>query len=339
MFNNIQSPKSSEIHNQKIEIKQSEIISTNTQTKPNFTINSSNSLQTSFGKNPYTIHNSSLKPDSIISTQQFEQQNQFIKALLSGNFESVKNLENQGVSFLCAGSDGCYPLAAAVYGCNLEIVNYVEKKLKNDATEQWAKVDIKQYTNKLEIQMPTPLSKNATYGELANWYEKYKNAMWCVTYDQKVLKEMGCVKWGSGDGGWTIGGGRGKRLMLRMEKDVVMDVGLDVILYSPSVKVHEDVVKVIREQLNELKSYVAIRVKSTQSQIQNQKIESKQPEKINQDQADKIEIKPPREKHNNRSVFFPLKPKHESKKTTQEPETVTQKSDRKLKKLGQKNHK
>lgn len=232
----------------------------------------------SFAQNPFTIHNSSLKSAlkaELITSQQLEKQNQLTKALLSGNFELVKILEDQGASFSYPDKDGFlpwhYPLVAAVYGCNLELIRYTEEKLKGGAGIQWQRVDIKEFAKILDNQIPKPLSQNPTYGELGNWYIEHQNKWWCIAYDQKVLKDMNCTGWAHGDS-WSING----RTWYLTEgcgiKDHHISKGYiddpynhEVRLYYPSVKVHEAVVTAIREHLNDLKDYVELRVEQSQN--------------------------------------------------------------------------
>ena len=134
----------------------------------------------------FSIFNHNQPSTTVITPQQQLKQNQLVAALLKGDFESVKKLESQDTSFLYPNKDNIYPLVAAVYGMNLELVRYIEEKLKETATEQWQKVNIEIFKNKLENQMPTYLTQN-TSGELGKWYIKHKNASWCETYDLNAL--------------------------------------------------------------------------------------------------------------------------------------------------------
>jgi hypothetical protein len=84
--------------------------------------------------------NTVLRPN-VINLQQQKKQNQLISALLEGNIELINKLESEGASLLHSSIDGIYPLAAAAYGTDLDLVKYVEAKLRNMAKEQWQKVD------------------------------------------------------------------------------------------------------------------------------------------------------------------------------------------------------
>ena len=116
---------------------------------------------------------STLKSDVIISPQQMEKQNQLTKALLRGDVEIGQKAQKYGTdsffshdkdglypSFLYKDKDGLYPLVAAVYGCSLQLVRYIERKLKDGAAEQWARVDTKEFANKLNSQFPTKFIKS-----------------------------------------------------------------------------------------------------------------------------------------------------------------------------------
>jgi len=151
-------------------------------------------------------------------------------------------------------------LVAAVYGTNLELVRYVKGKLKGEAAKQWAEVDIK----KVEKQMPTPLSPNATYRELGEWYTKHSGAVWCRSYDERCVRQENCDKWAVDR--WEV---RGDMYKKELEKTMDMRTWWRSVLgYSyyagpnktrtadkivaPATMVHDNVVKAIMEQLDEL---------------------------------------------------------------------------------------
>ncbi len=251
-------------------------------------------------------------------------QNPLVEALLKADLESVKMLEAGGASLLYPNMDGLYPLVAAVYGCSLETVRYVELKLKDEAEKQWAQVDAnKALENLNHWMMPTDLSPNATHGELGNWYVKHNGASWCAVYDSECLKKEGFPNWGGkvswtevacpiwsraddlwgADGSrvrahknylgaslhrtpeaWTtrnflhqahvpdtvsplgmVRGGRGRGRGYRQINDP--NWGGAVGLLSPSRKIHDDVVKTIREQLNELRNDVETKAKRSSNAV------------------------------------------------------------------------
>ena len=235
-----------------------------------------------FGSNP------SVKPVHL-NAQQQEKQNQLVAALLKGDLALVKQMESQGASLLYANQEGLYPLVAAVYGCSLETVRYVELKLKDEAGKQWAEVDANKALVNLNRWMPTDLSPKATYGELGNWYVKYNGASWCAVYDSECLKKQGYQNWGGWDGeykdikwssyericGRRKGRGRSGTKVGRTDKAQrwnrygkwIRDGGETFI--SPSGKIHDDVVKTIREQLNELRNDVETKVKRSSNAVFN----------------------------------------------------------------------
>jgi len=140
-------------------------------------------------------------PKPALNTQQQEKQNQLVAACLKGDLALVKQMESQVVSLLFPSQEGLYPLVAAVYGCSLETVRYVELKLKDEARKQWGEVDANKAKENLMRWMPLALSLNPTYGELGNWYVKYNGASWCTFYDRECLKKEGYHYWGGWDGG------------------------------------------------------------------------------------------------------------------------------------------
>ena len=123
-------------------------------------------------------------------------QTELVAACLKGNAGLVKQLVSQGASLLYPNQEGLYPLVAAVYGCSLEMVRYVETKLKGEAEKQWNQVDVNRAKTELDRWTPTALSTNATFGELGNWYVKYQGASWCMYYDTECLKRDGYANWG-----------------------------------------------------------------------------------------------------------------------------------------------
>ncbi len=254
-------------------------------------INSSSEFQKqpSIGTNFFTIYSPqkpTLKSNSIISPQQQEKQNKLTKALLIGDIELVKTLENQGASFSCPDHDGCYPLVAAVYGCNLELVKYIEAILQTEALEQWEKVDVHHFSNILQSQMPSVLPQNPTHGELGRWYEEFKDASWCPFYDREILKKMDCTRW-TGNGSWSMEvrapwllKGHVWEYMTDMKISGKWGHGQDGdprvesseyfrgMLHCPSIKIHEEVVKAIQEQLSDLENYIHIKA-GNHSNIKN----------------------------------------------------------------------
>ena len=231
-----------------------------------------------------TIQQHEIKREEIERRRRNPLQNPLVEALLKADLESVKMLEAEGASLLYPNMNGLYPLVAAVYGCSLETVRYVELKLKDEAEKQWAQVDTNKALENLNRWMPTDLSPNATHGELGKWYVKYNGASWCAVYDSECLKKEGFPNWGgkahnctdyvsiwtSADALWGAHGSR----VNRNENHSFDYWGPDRTFYtsqtqpyirgcllSPSRKVHNDVVKTIREQLNELRNDVETKVK------------------------------------------------------------------------------
>ena len=210
-------------------------------------------------------------------------QNPLVEALLKADLESVKRLEAEGASLLYPNMDGLYPLVAAVYGCSLETVRYVELKLKDEAGRQWLTVDANKALENLNRWMPTDLSPLATHRALAKWYLKYNGASWCAVYDSECLKKEGLTNWAGEEVGyfifnrnlWSAAGKRVTALLPcstgPMESSLYQRQRLPAAhsssLLSPSRKTHDDVVKTIREQLNELKNHVEIIVKRSSNVV------------------------------------------------------------------------
>jgi TPR repeat protein len=224
----------------------------------------------------------------LLNAQQQEKQNQLVAALLKSDLVLVKQMESQGASLLYPNQEGLYPLVAAVYGCSLETVRYVELKLKEEAGKQWAEVDGNKAKENLTRWIPTDLSANVTYGEVGNWYVKYQGASWCAFYDSECLKKHGFQNWGGWDGWyrevkwdkdvcWNKEGARArwhkgkneKYLRISNGRSETVGSGEGNRLLSPSVKVHEDVVHAIREQLNELRNFVETKVKQSSAAVFN----------------------------------------------------------------------
>ncbi len=133
-------------------------------------------------------------------------QESFIDALLKGNLEEAKRLESEGALLKEPNSEGIYPLAAAVYGMNLNAVKHIENNLKGEEKlGQWLKVDAEKALGKIEKTIPRILEKEATWGMLKNWYiEHAGKGHWCNTYDkeclalEKIYSEWKEVSWDKG---------------------------------------------------------------------------------------------------------------------------------------------
>ncbi len=211
-----------------------------------------------------------------ISPEQQKTQDQLIDALTKGDWESIKNIELKGASFLYANKNGTYPLVAAVDSTDLEVVRYVKNKLSVEkAQEQWAKIDHVTAEEKINSQIPTELSKNPTYSELGKWYKKHSGALWCGVYDTKVLIGMDCKKWDSSDENWI------SRSLRRRLANIIYNVDNWAVsgfvndeneLYAPSLVIHNDVVKTICDDLNTLKAYVKTSNLEEQSSSESEEI-------------------------------------------------------------------
>ncbi len=157
-----------------------------------------------------------------------------------------------------------------MYGCGLELIRYIEKNLEVKADEQWQKVDFNEFTVNYENQMPSQMSQNATFSNLGSWYIKHKDAEWCSQYDKNILTAEEMNKWHGNFSDWDK---RGERLKIK-GKEVVKDrlVGnfSEKSLYNPSIIVHENVIKTILEQPNELYNYVKSKINQPKVQIQEQ---------------------------------------------------------------------
>ncbi len=113
-----------------------------------------------------------------------------------------------------------YPLAAAVYGTNLELVKYVEKRLNDPAEEHWLKVDFRLAHEKIDGQMPMKIDE-VTYKSLGDWYIKHSEGFqWTVKYDASCLEVDKCKLWQESD--WykrgTLVNKMAKKLEMQVEK-------------------------------------------------------------------------------------------------------------------------
>lgn len=147
-------------------------------------------------------------------------QNELVAACLEGNVDLVKQLELKGGSLLCPNRAGLYPLVGAVYGCNFEMVRYVESKLKGEALKQWREVNTEEAMSRLEKNTPTQLGEGATYGDVANWYVKHAGSSWCAYYDAACLKHLKRTNWGDLDisDGWK---NKGLRIQWCLDKNII----------------------------------------------------------------------------------------------------------------------
>lgn len=200
-------------------------------------------------------------------------QNQLVAALLKGDLLLVKQLESQKeVSFSYPDKEGLYPLVAAIYSMNLELVHYVEKKLKSEEDlKQWEKVDAMRVKEKIEVVKPIELTGN-TVGDLGRWYGRHKGSVWEWVYNAECLKMEGYNCWADG---YILMQDRAERLEreygsmeLRDCKGGGMGRAMDRIhvLYWPSAITHSKVAKLIVSQLEELREEVNTKAKQLPTQ-------------------------------------------------------------------------
>ena len=230
------------------------------------------------------------KLEEIERGRRISLQNPLVEALLEADLESVKMLEAKGASLLYPNMNGLYPLVAAVYGCSLETVRYVELKLKDEAEKQWAQVNANKALKNLNRWMPTDLSPNATHEELGIWYVKHNGASWCAVYELECLKRAGSKYWHGCNGEpavtaqtptieshanhylWDAANSRVHYIkLLGYTKTPMLQskpLQFDGLL-SPSREIHDDVVNTIREQLNELRNDVETKVKRSSNAVFN----------------------------------------------------------------------
>jgi hypothetical protein len=197
------------------------------------------------------------------------QQEPFIAALLQGDLEAAKQLERQGALLTESNRAWIYPLVAAVYGTNLEAVNYIEGKLsKEEALLQWSAVDAEKAKSEIEKEMLKLLPEGATRGDLGNWFgaeggEKRS----CKQYDKACVKSDGKDGWA--DENWNHRArslkGANSHLKLNETQPACMTDGTrrkgkkktyQQLIMVPSAQTHREVVKKICDALNALKKEV-----------------------------------------------------------------------------------
>ena len=214
----------------------------------------------------FSIFNSSQPSKIIPIKSEQEKQNQLIDAIQKGNLDSVKACEVQGALFSHPNNEGIFPLVAAVDSLNVNLVRYVEGKLKGEASNQWEKVNYNKVMEVLANEVPKLLPDNATYGDLNSWYEQHAGMQWCNTYDLLCLKKENKNNWQN-----DVWSGNRVKTILNISKelwstvrvsrgdggfiDSVFDNG-EYRLLCPSRKVHDEVIGTILEQLIDLRKNV-----------------------------------------------------------------------------------
>lgn len=121
-----------------------------------------------------------LKSNQSLSIEALALQKQLTEACYNADLERVKELiEQQGADPAIAAQTGQQPLAAAIWGLSLEVIDYLESKV--GYTEQdWINV-VSSLENEQGVVLP--LRRNIlTYGD---WLEHYKSgdAPWFYDYD------------------------------------------------------------------------------------------------------------------------------------------------------------
>jgi U-box domain len=186
-------------------------------------------------------------------------QGPFITALLEGDLEKAKELEQQGASLTEPNEQGLYPLVAAVYGTNLEAVEYIENKLQENAILQWKQVDSEKAKKEIESEMPEELKAEATREDLMSWYSKVSGQKkYCKRYDESCSLRLNGKSWYIPD--WS---GRSGDFRLVLVKNKIInkwpeteEIRAQIVL--PSCSIHNEVVKQIREQLEKLRQKIEI---------------------------------------------------------------------------------
>jgi ankyrin repeat protein len=202
-------------------------------------------------------------------------QTQLMAVLLKGDLESVKKLELQGASLFYPNEAGVYPLVVAVYSTNLELVRYVEEKLKDQASIQWGAVDSLMAKKKIAAAMPREFTaSDCSFPKLGHFYETHKESGWKWTYDSECLRREPHNAQKKAKETFLDRAARMYKIMdlIRLSDSTGISFANDFSQDSvcslmaetwPTTSVHVQVVKMIRNQLEELKKDVETKIKQS----------------------------------------------------------------------------
>ncbi|MBA3535021.1 MAG: hypothetical protein H0T84_00160 [Tatlockia sp.] len=163
-------------------------------------------------------------------------------------------------------------LLKAIYSGNLKTVQNIESTLQYaELKEQWIKIDARNAIEHIENLIPKDLSTNSSYKELGEWYSTNEAMPWIESYDNACLFHEGLIHWNENQWvnriklypevllhGWFQPGSEcviAPKTCLETNYNEKTSIKL---LMAPSREVHDNVVKLIREELLELKYHVEI---------------------------------------------------------------------------------
>lgn len=187
-------------------------------------------------------------------------QDKLINALKKGDLEYVNRLRSKYISFSRSNHEGLCPLVSSIYSLKLDVVNYVEEQLQAKALQEWKNIDIETLIVLLENQKPDLLPEKPTFAHLGNWYDKYKDTIWCSIYDQMVLEEMNCIRWVEYLSNWNdrgnVGGNRNFFHLIGRRVGIEQDISSKNELTFPSVAAHQNAVINIQKKLDVMIIYL-----------------------------------------------------------------------------------
>lgn len=179
----------------KDDLRREEVIEGSSSLSPKmaeFQMSDSNVLTKPFIASP--IHTAQSLEKKALRIDQ-GRQNRLVQCISKGLIAHVQ-LRSENTSLTHPNSDGLYPLVAAIYGVHPTLVKYIEDELGDVALDQWKMVDLKIINEKIAAVIPQKLTDKHV-DTLADWYDKYMGAPWCLTYDfsHNFLSWLGYHDW------------------------------------------------------------------------------------------------------------------------------------------------
>lgn len=194
-----------------------------------------------------------------------EKQNYLVEFISCCNLKWIKNIMALGSIINKCDKDGTYPLVAAVYSLDFDIISYIEQKMDyDDVILQYKLVDITFLTKLIECQTPVILGPNVDLNSLGEWYYNNSKQSWCKIYDEECSKIYN-KKWAISN--WIerryIWQEYDYRYWILGCLDCYSKPYYDEYLFCPSIIDHNIIVRIICKRLGQVANHVMGRIQTS----------------------------------------------------------------------------
>jgi hypothetical protein len=194
-----------------------------------------------------------------------------VAAILKADLKKVKALQEEGALLTEPDNNQMYPLVAAAYSTDIEMLRYLDEQLGQRAEQYWQKVDINEVEKRVQAQIPEKRPEWATEAWFGEWYGKHAQCTWCHLYDDGCLKAEEWEEWSTRD--WNE---RRRKLKKQNEGIKKLTQPLTKLFifesesekeYKPSEKTHDEIVSKIIESLFKFNDYVREKVSKFNTKV------------------------------------------------------------------------